>query len=118
MSIFVYGIKTCSSCKKALKWLEANGFEHTWVDTRKTPPSKEKIESWVSDLGFKPMRNTSGGSYRALGSEKHDWGDSEWTEAYSKDAMLLKRPLFEKKGKALFTGFRGTDEEIKNRLSS
>ena len=50
MSIFVYGIKTCSSCKKALKWLEANGFEHTWVDTRKTPPSKEKIESDLETL--------------------------------------------------------------------
>ncbi len=118
MSIFVYGIPTCNSCKKALKWLEAHGFEYTWVDTRKTPPSKEAIALWVSDLGFKPMRNTSGGSYRALGAEKNDWKDAGWIDAFAKDPMLLKRPLFEKKGKALFTGFRGTDDEIKDRLTS
>ena len=118
MSISVYGISTCSTCKKALKWLDANGIEYTWIDTRKTPPSEETILSWISDIGFKPMRNTSGGSYRALGAEKQTWGDTEWCSAFSKDAMLLKRPLFEKKGKALFTGFRGTDEEIKNRLGS
>ena len=118
MSIFIYGISTCSTCKKALKWLDTNEIEYTWIDTRKTPPSEETIRSWISDIGFKPMRNTSGGSYRALGEEKKDWGDVEWCIAFSKDAMLLKRPLFQKKGKTLFTGFRGTDEEIRNRLSS
>lgn len=117
MSIVVYGIPTCNSCKKALKWLDANGFEYIWVDTRKAPPSKEKISSWVSTLGFKPMRNTSGGSYRELGQEKDNWGNLEWIEAFSKDAMLLKRPLFEKNGTALFTGFHGSDEDLKQRLN-
>lgn len=67
------------------------------------------IRGWVSELGAKPMRNTSGQSYRALGEEKQTWSDEQWVEAFSKDAMLLKRPLFVKDGKAVAVGFRDPD---------
>ncbi len=116
MSLFVYGIPTCNSCKKARKWLESKSIEYTWVNTRSTPPSEKQINAWIADIGNKPMRNTSGGSYRALGDEKHTWSDSQWGKAFAHDAMLLKRPLFVQDDKALFTGFRGSDEEIASKL--
>lgn len=62
------------------------------------------------------MRNTSGQSYRSLGTEKDSWGDDDWTEAFAKDAMLLKRPLFVKDGTAILVGFRDKDEVIKEKL--
>ncbi len=74
------------------------------------------IESWVKALGSKPMRNTSGQSYRALGEEKKDWTDAQWVDAFSHDAMLLKRPLFVKDGTAVMVGFRAKDEVIKDAL--
>jgi len=116
MSLHVYGIPTCNSCKKAKKWLDQHEIEYTWVDTRKTAPSLEQITNWIGDIGNKPMRNTSGGSYRALGEEKHSWSDDSWGQAFASDPMLLKRPLFVRSGKALFTGFRGSDIDIKKKL--
>ena len=62
------------------------------------------------------MRNTSGGSYRALGEEKKSWTDAQWADAFAADAMLLKRPLFERSGTALMTGFRGSDESLREKL--
>ena len=112
MSIIIYGIPTCNSCKKSLQWLKERGIEHKWVDTRKTPPSTEKVTSWVQQIGSKPMKNTSGGSYRALSDEKKTWGDAEWILAFSKDPMLLKRPLVERDGTALFTGTKGFTEDF------
>ncbi len=45
-------------------------------------------------------------SYRAIGEEKKTWSDARrWIEEFSKDAMLLKRPLFVKEGKAVKVGF-------------
>jgi len=32
--ITVYGIKTCDTVRKALKWLDAQGVEHTYHDFR------------------------------------------------------------------------------------
>ena len=116
MSFTLYGISTCDSCRKAKKWFEAQGVEYTWVDTRKVAPTKEQITSWVATLGNKVMRNTSGGSYRALGEEKKSWTDNQWIEAFTNDPMLLKRPLIERNDTALLTGFRGSDDDIRSKL--
>ena len=70
---------------------------------------QKQITNWIASIGNKPLRNTSGGSYRSLPDDKKDWNDAQWAEAFSRDAMLLKRPLFEKDGIALCTGFRNSD---------
>lgn len=54
------------------------------------------------------MRNTSGQSYRALGEEKQTWTDAQWIDAFSSDAMLIKRPLFVQDGTAIAVGFKET----------
>ena len=116
MSIALYGIPTCNSCKKARKWLTDRNIDHTWIDLRATPPSNAQIRNWVNTLGTKPLKNTSGGSYRALGEEKKTWTDEQWIAAFTADPMLLKRPIVVKDNAALFTGFRGTDDEIGQRF--
>lgn len=62
------------------------------------------------------MRNTSGQSYRALGETKKTWTDAQWIEAFAKDAMLVKRPLFVKDGLAVLVGFRDKDEALRAKL--
>lgn len=106
MSLQVYGIPTCGTCKKAFKWLDNRSIAYEFINTKDHPPSKLEIEKWVSSLGAKPMRNTSGQSYRTLGEEKQTWTDAQWIDAFAKDVMLLKRPLFVNDGTAVFVGFR------------
>ncbi|MBV6624649.1 MAG: Spx/MgsR family RNA polymerase-binding regulatory protein [Rivularia sp. (in: Bacteria)] len=118
MSIQVYGIPNCGTCKKAFTWLENNNIEYEFINTKENPPNKNTIASWVKSLTAKPMRNTSGQSYRALGEEKKTWTDEQWIEAFSQDAMLLKRPLFVKDDKAVLVGFREKEEVIKEKLQS
>jgi arsenate reductase (glutaredoxin) len=105
-SIQVYGIPTCGTCKKALQWLDAQEISYEFVNTKERPPSHELIASWVQSLGEKPMRNTSGQSYRSLDETKDTWNETEWVKAFSEDVMLLKRPIFVKDGIAIAVGFR------------
>ncbi len=114
--ITVYGIPNCDTVKKARRWLDARGVEHQFVDFRKNPVPAQTVGSWVSSLGSKAMKNTSGGSYRALGDEKKTWDDDAWAAAFAKDPMLIKRPLIERDGVAVQAGFRGTDAELEGRL--
>lgn len=116
MTIKVYGIPNCGTCKKAIAWLKNNNVEYEFVNTKDNPPSKTAIANWVKILGNKPMRNTSGKSYRTLGEEKNNWSDREWIKAFAKDAMLLKRPLFTKDNQAVLVGFRASESEIKAKL--
>jgi arsenate reductase len=116
MTLHIYGIPNCGTCKKALAWLETQGVNYEFVNTKDQPPTLSMIQKWVAELGSKPMRNTSGQSYRALGDEKQTWTDEQWTEAFANDVMLLKRPLFVKNGTAVLVGFRAKEEEIRQKL--
>ncbi|MEB3311074.1 MAG: Spx/MgsR family RNA polymerase-binding regulatory protein [Snowella sp.] len=116
MSIQVYGIPNCGTCKKALQWLQENGVNYEFINTKEQPPTPQQIEAWAKSLTTKAMRNTSGLSYRALGEEKQNWSDAQWIEAFAQDAMLLKRPLFVKDGTAVLVGFRAKESEIRHRL--
>ena len=118
MTIQVYGIPNCGTCKKAFKWLEDNGIEYEFINTKDHPPGKEMVEAWVGALTARPMRNTSGLSYRALGEEKKTWTDAQWIDAFAADAMLLKRPLFVKDGTAVLVGFRASEDVLKETLGA
>ena len=116
MALQVYGIPNCGTCKKALKWLDANGVDYDFINTKEQPPSREQIADWVATLTARPMRNTSGMSYRALGEDKKTWSDEQWIDAFADDAMLLKRPLFVKDKQAVLVGFRAKETELQAKL--
>jgi arsenate reductase len=117
MSIQVYGIPNCGTCKKAFQWLIDKGVSYEFINTKENPPTREAIASWVESLGTKSMRNTSGQSYRSLGEQKEQWTQEEWIDAFAKDPMLLKRPLFVKDGVAVLVGFRAKEETIQEKLA-
>lgn len=116
MSIKVYGIPNCGTCKKAIAWLQDHNVNFEFINTKDHPPQQKAIALWVKALGNKPMRNTSGKSYRELGEAKKTWTDEQWIEAFSKDAMLLKRPLITQDEQAVLVGFKASDVEIKEKL--
>ena len=116
MALTIYGIPNCNTCKKALAWLDNNGAAYEFINTKDQTPTKEMITEWVEALTARPMRNTSGKSYRAIGEEKKTWTDEQWIEAFANDAMLLKRPLFVKDGKAVLVGFRAKEEVLQSTL--
>lgn len=112
----VFGIPTCGTVKKAQGWLAERNLPFTSVDFRATPPSRAQLDRWVATFGAKALRNTSGGSFRALPADKDGWDDATWTEAFAADAMLIKRPVIERDGVPVLVGFRGSDEELADRL--
>ncbi len=117
MALQVYGIPNCGTCKKAFKWLDDNSIDYEFINTKDHPPSREQITAWVNSLTARPMRNTSGMSYRALGEEKKTWNDDQWIDAFAADAMLIKRPLFVKDNQAVLVGFRAKETELQEKLA-
>lgn len=116
MTLKVYGIPNCGTCKKAFQWLGDRNIDYEFINTKDHPPTQTLIQEWVEALGSKPMRNTSGQSYRDIGDEKQTWSDEQWANAFAKDAMLLKRPLFVKDEKAVMVGFRASETVLQQTL--
>jgi arsenate reductase (glutaredoxin) len=117
MTIKVYGIPNCGTCKKAIAWLQDNNISYEFINTKDYPPDQKMITSWVKALGSKAMRNTSGQSYRALGEERNNFSDQQWIDAFAQDAMLLKRPLFVKDKQAVLVGFKASPTELTEKLA-
>lgn len=104
--ITLYGIPTCGTVRKARKWLAEKGILYTWKDLRTSRPGPLQVEQWVSMLGFKALRNTSGRAYRELGEEKKSWSSEQWVEAFANEPMLIKRPVVELDSVPVLVGFR------------
>ena len=62
----IYGLKNCDTCRKALKWLEAEGIPFAFVDVRKDGIDTSDIESWVDAVGVDSLLNKRGTTWRGL----------------------------------------------------
>lgn len=97
MGLTVYQYPKCSTCRKALKWLDANGIEYKAVDIVSAPPSRTALARALKQSGreLKAFFNTSGESYRLGGYKDKLPGMSEGDAVrdLSADGKLIKRPL-------------------------
>ncbi len=64
----VYTYKQCSTCRKAMKHLDALGFEAKEIPIRETPPTLAELKKMLTavDGDIKQLFNRSGQDYRAL----------------------------------------------------
>lgn len=87
----------CSTCKKAKKWLEENGFKFEDRDIKLDNPTKEELKKWyqMSGTDIKKFFNSSGLLYRELSlkDKLNDMSLDEKLELLSSDGMLVKRPI-------------------------
>ena len=95
MKVFAY--RKCSTCMKALKWLEAHNVEFEERAIKEENPTYEELKEWytMSGLQLKKFFNTSGLVYRSLGlKDKLDtMTEGEQIALLATDGMLVKRPL-------------------------
>lgn len=106
----------CTTCKKALVWLEEQGIAYDLRDIKGENPSAEELELWwkMSGLPLKKFFNTSGLQYKALNLKDKLPGmsDEEKIALLASDGMLVKRPLLVADDYVL-TGFRQAEWEEK-----
>lgn len=109
MKMTVLCYKKCSTCQKALKWLEANGIEYQERPIKEEHPDKEELRGWYekSGLPLKRFFNTSGNLYKemSLKDKLPQMSEEEQLALLATDGMLVKRPLVVADGFVL-TGFK------------
>ena len=95
--IKVYCYNKCTTCKKALKWLDVNGIDYELADIKTDHPDEAALRSYykTSGLPLKLFFNASGIQYRERGlSQKlKDMSEEEQFALLASDGMLVKRPL-------------------------
>jgi arsenate reductase len=109
MAVKVYQYSKCSTCRKALKWLDGRGVDYEPFDIVTGPPKKQELQRALkSGVPLKKLFNASGQSYREGGwSEKLGLGkvtEAQALDALASDGKLVKRP-FVLTGDRVLVGF-------------
>lgn len=95
MLVLVY--RKCSTCLKALKWLEENYVEFEERAIVAENPTYEELKEWYgkSGLALKKFFNTSGLLYKEMGLKDKlaEMSEEEQLRLLATNGMLVKRPL-------------------------
>ena len=114
MLVLVY--RKCSTCMKALKWLEENNVEFIERPIKEENPTYEELKEWYakSGLPLKKFFNTSGLIYKdmQLKDKLPTMTEEEQLRLLATNGMLVKRPLVVGDDFVL-TGFKESDWEVK-----
>jgi Spx/MgsR family transcriptional regulator len=108
MSVKIYEYAGCSTCRKALKFLDARKVAYEAVPIVETPPSKTELKTMLTFAGeLKRLFNTSGVLYREMGvGEKlKTMSEDEALALLAKHGKLVKRPFVLLKDRGLL-GFK------------
>ena len=111
----VYGLKNCDTCRKARKWMDANGIPHTFLDVRADGITEGDVERWANAAGIDKLLNRRGTTWRNLtDAEKSSAEGKGAIPLMTKHPALIKRPVFDD-GKNIRVGF---DKAVQDALSA
>jgi len=104
----LFSYSSCSTCRRAIKWLKSNDIVFELIDILENPPSKEMLVYASDQYGDrKYLLNTSGVIYRSIGSEVvKKMSDDQLFEKLFIEPRLIKRPFLFKSNKCFLVGFK------------
>ena len=94
----LYGIKNCSSVRKARAFMNTHGIVYDFVDFNETPIEEARIRSWAKRAGIERLFNSRGKKYRDLKLKELHLDDEEKIIWMAKEPYLIKRPVIEHEG--------------------
>lgn len=102
----------CGTCRKALKWLSANGIDVDVRDIITNNPTENELKLWISK-SLNPVNkffNTSGLKYKELGLKDvvKTADQEELIQLLASDGKLVKRPVLIY-GDIVLVGFKEED---------
>lgn len=110
MLIYIYG--KCSTCQKAIRFLEKQKVDYTAKEITQEPPSIDELQKMLQFQkgNLKKLFNTSGQLYRELQlNEKFkEMALNDALKLLSENGMLVKRPFLLGKDFGL-VGFNETE---------
>lgn len=103
--VTIYGIKSCSTMKKAFAWCDSQGVEYTFHDYRKQGIERTRLVQWCQHLGWKSLVNARGTTWRKLAPQQQAIStQSQAVALMLEHPSLIKRPVVET-GSQLLVGY-------------
>ncbi|MBI5853879.1 MAG: arsenate reductase (glutaredoxin) [Nitrospirae bacterium] len=101
--IIIYQKPTCSTCREALKLVQASGKPYEAVNYYETPFTKAQLTRLLKKAGLaaKDILRAKEDIYKTLGLAKTSRSEDELIDLMLKHPDLIQRPLVEKGAQAM-----------------
>ena len=94
-SIIIYHNPACGTSRNTLALIRNSGVEPEVIEYLKTPPSKERLQQLLADMGLgaRALLRQKGTPYEELGLADPQWTDDELLDFVVQHPILLNRPV-------------------------
>lgn len=107
--MILYGIKNCSSVKKARDWLDEHNITYQYHDVRLDGLTEDCLKNFIERADWQTLLNRSSSTWRQLTpAQQSDLNPDKAITLILEKPTLLKRPVLDT-GDKLFVGFKLED---------
>jgi Spx/MgsR family transcriptional regulator len=109
----LYGIPNCGTVKKARAWLDEHGIAYQFIDYKKQAVTQDLLSNWLKQIGWQKLLKKTGPTWGQLPDavKASIKDDASALALMLEKPNVIKRPVLERKGKVLATGFNLSDYE-------
>ncbi len=109
----MYGIKNCSTVKKARQFLDSKKIDYVFHDVKKEAPTKSQLTHWLKHVPWEVLLNRQGTTWRQLpDAAKKDMTKTKAIALMLENSSIIKRPVLEIDNQVVV----GFDESVYNSL--
>ena len=107
MSLNIYGLTKCSTCQKALTWLDDESVAYDFTDVKESPLDAKRVAKWSKMLGgWEKMINRAGYTWRGLSlADTTNLTEEKAVALVLRNPSLIRRPLIEHGDGSVTVGF-------------
>lgn len=113
----IYGIKNCSTMKKAFDQLDQQGLSYEFHDYKKLGIDAESLQQWASQVGVDMLLNKKGTTWKKLSENEQQQAlasEAATLAALQQYTSMIKRPVLVD-GQKIIVGY---DHTLYQALSS
>jgi Spx/MgsR family transcriptional regulator len=115
MKLKIYGLNKCSTCQKAVAWLDENDLKYSFSDVKESPLDSALVSKWSSVLGgWEKIINRAGYTWRGLSpADTENLTEKKAVALVLRNPSLIRRPLIEHADGSVTVGF---SEKVRGQL--
>jgi arsenate reductase len=109
--IAMWGLKNCDTCRKAMKWMDAENIGYEFHDVRTGGLDAKTLSEWIAAAGWETLLNRRGTTWRGLPeADKADVDADRAAKLMLAHPALIKRPVFDT-GSSVLVGFSAAEQK-------
>ena len=103
--LHVYGIKSCDSCRRALRFLKTRNVPHEFHDLREEGIDAALLRGWLDSAHGEYLLNRRSTTWRRMSDDERRAADQSPLSALQAHPTLMKRPVITDGEAILDVGF-------------